>query len=519
MSRRGFMMGCSAAIAAMAGGRLTFTAFGSPEDEPNQEIVVVVFLRGGADGLSIVPPIDGDDRGYYEGLRERLAIPTTGDNAALPLTDLFGLHPAAGGLHELYQGNHLAFVHASGLDSDTRSHFDAMAYMELGTPDSKSSTSGWLTRHMATMGLPADAVLPAISVGNLRPTSLNGSTQAVGMSSPRNFSFNGHWAYDEWERHALREMYTGNTWLHDSGLETLNTIDTIELAAPENYEPEGGAEYPGGSFGNNLQSIAQMIKMQLGLRVATMDLGGWDTHDGQGNGGGGYFSNQMGQLSNGLNALYTDLAAGATDYTQRVTIVVMSEFGRSFKENANGGTDHGHGNVMMVLGGQVNGGQVYTDWPGLATENLYDFRDLDITIDYRQVLSEILIRRFGNANIGTVFPGYQNYTPLGIMKGTDLTPNYEELLLTSDATPTATSTAIIGSTIPAETATSTPQPTATPVPPTATPTSTPTNTSSPTPPVAGQENTPTPTPGSVQADPIDELSSRDHSTFLPLVNR
>jgi uncharacterized protein (DUF1501 family) len=443
-TRRGFMVGCSAAIAAMAGGRLGYIAFGSPEQEPNQEILIVVFLRGGMDGLSAVMPLAGADRGYYQASRENVAVPVSGTNAALPLTDFFGLHPAGAPLLGLYQDKKLAIVHAAGLTSDTRSHFDAMKYMELGTPGSKSATNGWLTRHLQTSAnLPGEIIMPALTVGNLAPTSLAGSTDAIGMTSPNSFSFNGHWFYESAQRAALRKVYSGSTWLHLAGQQTMDAIDVVEYGNPGNYTPENGAVYPNGGFGQNLRTIAQMIKLQLGMRVATIDLGGWDTQESQGDNGAGYFANQFGNLSSGLAALMTDLSnSSGVNYTQRITVVVMSEFGRTFKQNASRGTDHGHGNVMFVLGGQVNGGTVYGNWPGLGTDQLYDRRDLAITTDYRTVLSEILIRRLQNPNLGQIFPGFANYQPTGIVQGADLPPIYD----TPAATPTPTPPP--GSTIP-----------------------------------------------------------------------
>lgn len=434
ISRRGFLVGCSAAIAAMAGAKLSHVAFGSPEEEPNQEVLVVIFLRGGMDGLSVVAPLAGDDRGYYEGARERLALPVSGDNAAIHLDDFFGLHPAAAPFYDLYQGGQGAIVHAAGLTSDTRSHFDAMQYMELGTPGSKTRTSGWLTRHLLTANnIPDEIIAPAISASGSTPTSLQGSRESIGMTTPKDFTYNGNWQYRNWQRMALRKMYTGTTWLHQSGIQTLNAVDVIEYADPGDYEVENGAQYPDGSYGLSLQTVAQMVKMQLGLRVATIDLGGWDTHEHQGDAGTGYFAGRVGELTQGLNALMTDLSnSNGTDHSQRLTIVVMSEFGRSFKENASRGTDHGHGNVMFLVGGNVNGGQVHGTWPGLHVDQLYDHRDLAITTDYRQVLSEILIRRLGNPHLGTIFPGYSNYEPLDVVQGSDMPPDYD------DAPPTPT---------------------------------------------------------------------------------
>ena len=201
-------------------------------------------------------------------------------------------------------------------------------------------------------------------------------------------------------------------------------MDIIELNASGSYTPGNGAEYPENSFGEALQVIAQMVKMDLGLRVAAVDLGGWDTHNGQGDGSGGYFANLLGTLASGLAGLYTDLdGAGSGNYSRRLSVVVQSEFGRRFVQNADRGTDHGHGNLMWVLSGSANGG-IHGSWPGLAPGQLFDSADLAVTTDFRRVLSEILIRRMGNNHLGFVFPGYSGYAPLGVVSGDDMTPDY-----------------------------------------------------------------------------------------------
>lgn len=434
VTRRNFMRGCSSAIAAMAGSRLTMTAFADPNEEPNQEILVIVFLRGGCDGLNFVPPIAGDDRGYYESERSNLAIPTTGTEAALPLSGMngslhlqvaLGLHPAAAPLFDLYQNGNLAIVHAAGLDYNNRSHFDMMDYIERGTPGNKTTATGWLTRHLQSApNLPAQIIAPSMAMGSSSPASLLGSRETITLSSFSSFNLDtGPWRWQDAQRTALRKLYTGSTWLDEAGLQTLNAVDIIESKDTSNYTPANGVVYPNGTLGDTLQRIAQTIKFQIGLRIATVDMGGWDTHEYQGDNGSGYFSSGLvGPLSEALAAFYADL--DGDNYTNRVTVVVMSEFGRKLIRNASGGTDHGHGNVMFVLGGQVNGG-LYGTWPGLVSQNLYEGRDLAITTDYRRVLSEILIRRLENPNLGIVFPGYGNYSPLGIMQGTDLTPVYE----------------------------------------------------------------------------------------------
>lgn len=422
VTRRQFLRGCSAAVAAMAGARITglgfnrLTSAASPTD--SQEILLTVFLRGGMDGLNLVVPYNEAE--YYIN-RPEIAVspPGVGSNPAIDLDGQFGLHPAAAPLYDLYQNGDLAMVHAAGLTSDTRSHFDAMAYMELGTPDDKTTTTGWMTRHLLSIGYQAQ--MPAVAAGASNPTSFLGSTEAVAMASLNDFELSGNYRWEEAQRFVLRRMYNGDTWLHQAGTRTLNAIDIIELANPGNYTPEYGAVYPGGEFGQALQLIAQVAKLDVGLHVANVDLGGWDTHENQGDDGGGYFSSLVQELAQGLVAFYTDL----TDYVGRLTVVVISEFGRRVRENNNHGTDHGHGNVMLVLGGNVNGGQVFTNpWPGLSPGSLDAGQDLAITIDYRQVLSEILVRRLGDPNLGIVFPGYTDYTPLGIVNGSDLPVNY-----------------------------------------------------------------------------------------------
>lgn len=500
LTRRGFMVGCSSAIAAMAGSRLSHVAFGSPEREPTGDILLTIFLRGGIDGLSVVPVIGGSDRGHYEAARENIAIPVTGDNAALPLEGIFGLHPAAAPLYELFQDNNLAVVHATGLPSDTRSHFDAMQEMELGTPGYKSGSTGWLTRLLqSASSISDDATLPALSVGSLQPTSFAGSTEAIGMSSPKDFSFSGNWRHERDQRSALRKIYGGSSWIDLAGTATLDAVDVLELGDPGDYQPSNGAEYPNGSFGSNLQAVAQMIKLQLGMQLATIDLGGWDTHEYQGNDGQGYFGDRLGMVARGLHAFYTDLSGGLNGVNsgQRVTTIVMSEFGRTFKQNGSSGTDHGHGNVMLVMGDNVNGGKVYGDWPGLSTENLYQNRDLEITTDYRQVLSEIVMRRFANPNLGIVFPGYAEHRSLNVVAGTDLTPNYDTIAATPSPTlqPTPTSDNGVGTVV---------------KPPTPTPPPDVMNTPTPQ---------PTPTQPSTGANPTPTIdpSNLDPEVFVPLI--
>ncbi len=424
LTRRGFLCGCSAAIAALSGSRLNTVAYGDPG--LNEEILLVVFLRGGADGLSMLPPLDGADRGFYEAARPTLQIPTSGPEAAINLNGQFGLHPSLAPLHGLYQDGRIAIVQGTGMsDVVNHSHFDAMQFVELGTPGSKTTTTGWMTRHLQTASnLPPEITMPALAVGELQPTSLLRSTETVNLNNPDNFNFdNGPWVWREAQRAVAREIYEANSsWLHDAGVQALDAIDIVSQNVTGPYTPSNGAVYPDSELGNQLEVLAQMIKLDLGLQVATIDAGGWDTHEDQGAGSSGYLADLLSDLASGLANFYLDLdGAGGGNYTRRLTIVVQSEFGRELHENDDSGTEHGYGNTMFVISGNAIGG-LHGTWPGLAPGQLVEGTDVAVTTDYRQVLSEVLIRRMCNPHIYEIFPGYAGYEPLGIVEGLDLPP-------------------------------------------------------------------------------------------------
>jgi|CXWL01.1.fsa_nt_gi uncharacterized protein (DUF1501 family) len=431
LTRRGFLVGCSGAIAALAGPRFNNIAFADPGS--TNEILLVIFLRGGMDGLSFVFPTSGADRGHLQTLRPSLVIPTSGVGAALPIAGQpFGFHPNMGPLYDIYQQGKLAVVRACGLPSVNRSHFDAMQYVELGTPGVKSTLTGWLTRHLASAtNLPTQVVLPSLAVGDLQPTSLAGSTETVNMVSPDSFDLdNGPWLWRSAQRTALRRLYNADsTWNHTSGLQALDAVDVVDLNINGPYAPANGAVYDANSsFHDHLKVLAQMIKLDLGLAVATVDYGGWDTHEGQANGGTasgatGYLADLLADLCSGLGAFYTDLdGAGGGNFTSRLTVVVQSEFGREVRENSDNGTEHGYGNMLWVLSGHANGG-LHGQWPGLnPAGQLFEGTDLAVITDYRRVLSEVLIRRCANPNLAAIFPGYTGYAPLGVVSGVDLPP-------------------------------------------------------------------------------------------------
>ncbi|MGB0133323.1 DUF1501 domain-containing protein [Dokdonella sp.] len=464
LDRRDFLKGCG--VAAVAGGSSSraLAYFATPDLAPavaTDDTLVVVFLRGAMDGLSLLPPgASSPYRADYMAARSSTRIPTSGTGAALSLNGTsWALHPRATGLRNLFNQNRLAFIVGAGQGQPIpviRSHFDAQANLEFGFGGGTGNNIGWLTRHLASGGLPAVVPLPATSLGNITASSLLGSSDAITMNSASDFRIDGfHWSWEEDDAGAgivgaVSRMHalwnTNATQLEAAGVETLASLDLLRpinfglynaTSNPGGYQPTGGADYSLSSnqdFGNQLRNVAQLIKTNLGMRVATVDLGGWDTHVGQGNPANtyDYFGNQVESLSKGLSAFYTDLASSASgNLMQKTSVIVVSEFGRRVQENGDGGTDHGYGNVMMALGGSVNGGQVYGTFPGLANANLYQGTDVAVTTDYRRIISEALIRRMANPNIYHVFPGYSGYTPMGIFQGTDLPPTSFDALFAS----------------------------------------------------------------------------------------
>ncbi|MDZ4719345.1 MAG: DUF1501 domain-containing protein [Roseiflexaceae bacterium] len=380
------------------------------------DTLIVIFQRGGADGLNIVVP--HGDSAYYAA-RSRLAIAKPGSDAgALDLDGFFGLHPALAPLKEIWDAHSLAAIHACGSPDPTHSHFDAMDNMERGAPGEKSLTSGWLARHLA-QGAPAtpppdgDPPFRAVGFGALLQGSLRGGS-ATALTNLESFTLQARPTDLPRIRAAHGQVYNGPGLLGAGGRQTLAAIDTIARitsGGKQRYQPADGARYPDTPFGKALMQIAQLTKADVGLEVACADIGDWDTHVNQG-GAEGEMAANLSEFADGLHALYTDLA----DRLGRVTIVTMSEFGRRVAENGGGGTDHGHGNVMFALGGGVQGGKVYGQWPGLSAEQRYGPGDLAVTTDFRDVLGEILLKRRGAAALTEIFPGYNPANQLGLVK-------------------------------------------------------------------------------------------------------
>ncbi len=346
--------------------------------------LVVVFLRGGADGLNLVVPKEERDYYFY---RPTLAIRDT-----LPLDGRFGFHPAFGSLHPAFLDGRLAIVHAAGSDDDTRSHFEAQDLMERAGRPTEGAAGGWLARHLRCRRGPG-APLSAVSLSRTLPESLRGAPSACAMGSVEEVALPEAGAGFT---QALRVLYEAEgSGVGRAGRATFQLMERLNAAREAKRSAE---KYPEGEFGRSLGEVARLLKADVGLEVACVDYGGWDTHFVQAAG----FTEHVRELSDGLSAFAADLG-GRLD---RTMVVVLTEFGRRAYENGTFGTDHGRASVMFAMGGPVRGGRVITDWPGLGGEDLEGPGDLRVTIDYRDVLGELLAKGAGNGALDRVFPGH-----------------------------------------------------------------------------------------------------------------
>ena len=369
---------------------------GDVHGKRRKKILVAIFQRGAVDGLNMVVPF-GEPR-YYQ-LRPSIAIPRPDGTpaSAVDLDGFFGLHPSLASLKPMFDARHLAIVDAVGSPDPTRSHFDAQDYMESGTPGLKATGDGWMNRALLKPVGPASP-LRAVSLGSGLSRTLRGPNDAIAVNNLNDFQVK-----DQKSAATFESMYdhSHDTVLHGTGKETFSAVKIMQSIQKQRYTPANGAKYPGGKFGQNLQQIARLIKADVGIEVAFAEIGGWDTHVNEAN----QLANNLTEFGQSLAALYQDLG----DRMEDVTVVTMSEFGRTVRENGDRGTDHGHANVMFVMGGDIRGGKVYGDWPGLADdEQLYEGRDLNLTTDFRDVLGELVARHMGNRNLKAVFPGYEN---------------------------------------------------------------------------------------------------------------
>ena len=377
-----------------------------------RDVVVSIFLRGGADGLTLCVPF-GDPL-YYTG-RPTIAIPrpdSTSAQRAIALDDFFGFPQGMRFLVPAFQAGNLLVVHGAGLTYNTRSHFDAQHYMELGKAADPTLNTGWLGRHLA-MTSPAKngASLRAIAISDGLAETLKGSPKALPIADPANYGIQGS-ATTRLERQAwLAADFSQTTdpakTAAEDALATINMLRSLNVGG---YVPANGAVYPATGLGRGLRNSAALIKADIGVEAVHLDIGGWDTHTQQ-DPLAGSMNNTMTQLSGALGAFWQDCIASGL--TQNVTVVVLSEFGRNVRENGSRGTDHGRATAMLAMGRGINGGRVLTsNWKSLSQENLADRQDLAVTIDHRDILAEIVQNRLGNTALDVVFPGY---TP--VMRG------------------------------------------------------------------------------------------------------
>ena len=363
----------------------------------NNKKLVVLFQRGAADGLNIVVPYR--EKNYYA-MRPSIAIK---QNDVLDLDGFFGLHPSMASFKPLYDSGHLAIVHAAGSPDMSRSHFDAQDYMESGTPGIKVTEDGWLNRALQAEpqnGKPS--AFRAVALGTQVPRTLQGKVPAIAVNNLADFSVAGRGPQTSPISNAFQAMYDESTdaVLHGTGQETFEAVKMLKAANPSKYQPAPGIVYPNTPFGNSLKQVAQLLKANLGVEAAFCDIGGWDTHQNQGN-VNGQLANRLKEFSDSIAAFWNDMGVDS----ENITLVTMSEFGRTARQNGTGGTDHGHANVMFVLGGKVRGGKIYGKWPGLSNEQLNEGRDLAVTTDFRRVLAEAAAKTLGSRNLDLVFPG------------------------------------------------------------------------------------------------------------------
>ena len=402
VSRRYFIKGGGIAMLGMASLPAFLQRAVAATAAPNKKKMVVLFQRGAMDGLNVVVPFAEPD--YYR-LRPTIAIPQPsrgGAEAALDLDGFFGLHPSLQPLQPLFQQNQLAIVQAVGSPDPTRSHFDAQDFMESGTPGVKSTDDGWLNRAIQAIPDADPSPFRAVAFGPYLPRTLQGSAPAIAIPDLDQFKMYGP---QQTVEGGFQAMYaqTVDQALRGVGQETFEAIDTLRKVNPSAYVPENGAQYPTSRFGKSLMEIAELFKSDVGLEMAFLDSGGWDHHVNEG-GVQGQLSNLLRDLGQGIAAFHQDMG----DRMEDVVFVSMSEFGRTAHENGNRGTDHGHANCMFVMGGGLRGGKVYTRWPGMTEDKLYQGRDLAVTTDYRSVLGEIIAKHLGDRDLKTVFPGFDN---------------------------------------------------------------------------------------------------------------
>ena len=419
-SRRGFIKAGGLALFGIGmGGIPAFLAEAVAGTKPlglfnRKKILVCIFQRGAMDGLMAVTPFTDE---YLKAARPGLFMSAAKGGKNVPLIDLdgrFGLHPSMSAFEQVFRDKRMGIVHGIGSPNNTRSHFDAQDYMESGTPFKKGTESGWLNRAVGLLGHDGATPFQGVSLTSSLPRSFYGEHPAVAISNLQDFNIQmrGNVKGANMAARSFEELYdqTSSGLLKDTGKESFEAIKMLQKTDTKNYKPSNNAAYPNTALGNSLKQIAQLIKMNVGMEVAFAESGGWDTHFNQGT-DTGIFARNVNDLSNSMMAFWTDMGTLQDD----VTVMTMTEFGRTVKQNGTGGTDHGRASCNFILGNGVNGGLVHGSVQPMAVENLEDGRDLAVTTDFRSVFSEVADKHLNLHNDKVLFPEW-NGSQIGVMR-------------------------------------------------------------------------------------------------------
>lgn len=422
LSRRGFLKGGGLALfgVGLMGGIPAFIAEAAAGTKilapyKRRKTLVCIFQRGAMDGLMAVPPFTDT---YLQNARPTLFISAAKSGSATPLIDLdgrFGLHPSMQAFEPLFREKRLAIVQGIGSPNNSRSHFDAQDYMESGTPFNKGTASGWLNRAVGLLGHDALTPFTAVSMTSAMPRSFYGDNPSVAISHLQDFAIQmrGNPLGANMAARSFEDLYDQTTpgLLKDTGKESFEAMKMLQKTDIHNYKPANNVVYPNSAVGNALKQIAQLVKMDVGLEVAFAESNGWDTHFNQG-AENGIFARNVADLSGSIAAFWNDLDS----YQDDVTVMTMTEFGRTVHQNGTGGTDHGRASCNFILGNDVDGGQVHGDVKTLAVENLEDGRDLPVTTDFRSVFSEVADAHLKIADDRVLFPDWDG-KGIGVMRG------------------------------------------------------------------------------------------------------
>lgn len=410
MKRRDFIIGCGAGATMLASSKWRLLASPlypllNPQDD---HTFVLIFLRGGCDGLAMLSPFsdshfqDARPNSLKVSEREGYRIDQQYQNTG------FAFHPEAGELMDLYKNGDMAIIHACGLVNGTRSHFDAMDMIERGLNEKGSVVEGWMARYLNAID--SKGHLPGVSANNTLAQAFHGYQNASSINNLGTYNLGEGVNAPK----LIKSMYSGDPIFGNAAMQTLETIEYIQgnLSEGERKELESGLSgYPDDwaskELSRSLQTVAKLIKMKSGVRMVNVDYGGWDTHEKQ----AFVFPNLVKGLSRSIGAFYNDIH----EHKDNVTVLVMSEFGRRLRANKSGGTDHGHGNFMLALGGKVKGG-MYGEWPGLHPKALDKGVDLDVTNDYRNVINNILEGSMNFTDSDLIFPGFKDKSDIGFLK-------------------------------------------------------------------------------------------------------